>query len=1135
MLKYFKKLITLNTFKLQNKQSIMKFICSIILFGCIVQCSFGLPVKEKKKVQIANKPGVFETEVLVSPLSGIENGLRVYYRIENGEILPKNKKKGFQLGFRPTGNWYDRGFILKIDINGREIKLLKSKFQEVIKLRENTKDSTTLLCLFDTEVGTLSFDMIFLKNKYYAFIKIAITNPKETINDFKVSFLNHPGHYGKYSKAKIGREVITSTKTVVPDGRAHDLKNRMGWVFYYDKNSDFYGSSALMYQNENIQDITMNSNSNGYAVKTTVTLKKNFKSVNFLFWEFPKKRFTTNLALSYLKTEAAKLQKELKQLSKRKVAVANPTREISKYEMTKISVPVKIDGKMEKSIWGKIPWSSSFYYLGTDKKAAPVTKFKLGYDDEFLYFYIDCEEPKMLNLKIPERNKACNIAKDDYVELFLCPYGEHADYFHYIINSAGAIWDAKQNKGKTISEWNGNMKVATSVGKNSWAVEGKIPFKDIVQKDKKTLSVWLANVSRQRLASANLKNSSEKWSSWSKIFVKSFNSSSFFNVLSGFKAPFVKKHTAFRQEDDYNELYIQDQPIECFFPRSDILIANNVAAPNFIKIKDMRLKYKNFLSRSSSLLRRTDDWKEYIDTLDICIRLPEKCSLYTGQTAYWAFFSVKKDTNYYRISPLRKISANKYKMKSRFSFDKFMLYVKTTLPVGAKGEIEIWIEQKTKQKDFKTSIKKYPFRVVKFPKVKMLKRFVVNMWANEYIFIEPDHVATRKKLGFNSVSPKITWVTRNPGNDAVKSYLLDMVKKARSEKMKVCVHDSTFSRLYFSKEGRWGNNKFPDPAYTGPAYQRDISEVKKLSRLFKPDYLFIDCEYFHHAVSRKAINAWPEGKARITNSGLSVKDYFTKFGDRMARDVNKALNFVDGKKSKHIVKFGFYGTGDNFSRKEEKFPGNEMYDGVLNIHSLLKNKLVDFVQPSPYHAGDMMEVINCLKALKKNLKSPKDKILTWACAGYPSPFSGEMVRDQFLEVCSFGAIGIAYWGEHAWDVNAYLNQVYAVNEISPFEDIVLDGKYYEQKQQLNSTTYVKGMVKNNEAIILLSCYKRFKGIKKSIKNPLGIDCSVYNASSQKKIADIKKGASITVDLDIKRDTKLLYFGNAWEKRLTQNN
>ena len=165
MLNYCKKLINLNLFKLQNKQYIMKLMCGIILFGCIMQCSFGLPVKEKKKVQIANKPGVFEREVLVSPLSGVKNGLRVYYRIENGEILPENKKKGFQLGFRPTGNWYDRGFIIKITVNGREIKLLKSKFSEVIKLRENTKDTTTLSCLFDTEVGYLSFDMKITKNK----------------------------------------------------------------------------------------------------------------------------------------------------------------------------------------------------------------------------------------------------------------------------------------------------------------------------------------------------------------------------------------------------------------------------------------------------------------------------------------------------------------------------------------------------------------------------------------------------------------------------------------------------------------------------------------------------------------------------------------------------------------------------------------------------------------------------------------------------------------------------------------------------------------------------------------------------------------------------------------------------------
>ena len=97
----------------------------------------------------------------------------------------------------------------------------------------------------------------------------------------------------------------------------------------------------------------------------------------------------------------------------------------------------------------------------------------------------------------------------------------------------------------------------------------------------------------------------------------------------------------------------------------------------------------------------------------------------------------------------------------------------------------------------------------------------------------------------------------------------------------------------------------------------------------------------------------------------------------------------------------------------------------------------------------------------------------------------------------------------------------------------MDGKFYEQHKKQHVTAYIKGMIKENEAVILLSCYKRYKNIKVAIKNPLNIDCAVYDISNNKKLADIKKGAAIVVELDKIRDTKMLYFGNAWAQRVNK--
>jgi Carbohydrate family 9 binding domain-like len=1123
----------LNKLPSRKNQSLMKLVCGIVIFGCAMQSIFGLPVREKNKVRSAKAPAIFEREVLVSPVNGVKSGLRVYYRVEAGKALPAKKSKGFQIGLRPTGNWYDGSFIHKITINNQRVKLLKSKYPKVIKIIENSDKRTILASLFETDFGDIAIKLIYLKDKLYGYLRFEIKNPKVKIANVVITLLNFPGHFGTYSKATLNRAVVIADKNIEISTEPQNILSSQGWVFYYDKNSNFYGSSALMYRPREIESLMLKSDSKKYGLQTIITLKKGGKSCNLLLWEFSKKKFSQAVALDYMKTTAAGLQKELNILSTKPLKpVIKPQRSTVLYKMTKAKEAIKIDGKADDACWEVAPWADKFYYLGSAKKAQPGTKFKFAYDDKKFYFYIRCEEPDIQQVKATITQRDGAVYNDnDAVEIFLCPYGEYDNYFHYIINSRGTVWDAKINKGYVDKSWNSKINVVTEKGKDFWVAEGEILISDLVKADKKTMTVWLANVSRQRLASATSNNKYLKWSSWSKLFERKFDNPGSFNVLSGFNAPFVEGSGTFLKADNYNNLFLQDQTIECFFPRDELFIANNVAAPNYINIKDIRTKYAKYLGKSSAAQRKTKEWQDYIDNLKIFVKLPAGYSLYTGETGFVAFFSVKKEHDFYVISPLRQPDQNIFKMaRVHAKFDQFMLYAKTDLPAGSRGKLKIWIEQTIQGKTLKTKVKSYPFKVVTFPKVKPLKKFSISMWANRYAFVEPDYVITRKKLGFTTIDLKITWIERNAGNEKIKSYLLDAVKQARSEKMKIAVHDSTFSRLYFSKEGRWGkkNRKSPDPTYTGAAYQSDLAAVAYLAKTFKPDYLFIDCEYYNHTVKRKIIDSWPAGKAKIQKSGLSEKDFFSRCGDRMANDVRKALKrgWPAGE-----VKVGFYGTGHHFLRN--KFPGEEMFDGVFNIRSLLNKKLVDFVQPSPYHNGDMDVIINNLQAIRKKLKGSDGKVLTWACAGYPTPFKSTMVRDQLLEIASLGGIGVVYWGEQAWDVGAYLNQVYAINEIAPVEDIIMDGKFYEQHKKQHATAYIKGMIKDNEAVILLSCYKRYKNIKVAIKNPLNIDCAVYDISNNKKLADIKKGAAIVVELDKIRDTKMLYFGNAWSQRVNK--
>ena len=1105
--------------------ALLKILCASLILSVQTCDLFALKIQERTRTS-KKDPSIITKEIFATSTIGVDHGFAVTYQQKGGYGQPLNKQ-GFQLGYVPTGNWYQGGFIRNIVVNGKPVQLLKSKYPEVIKIISNTAEKTVLGTAFETQAGELRITMTLQKDKYYSYVKIEFAKPVKTL---EFDLLNHPEHY---NKKQMQRVIQTAKLALMMSGNFTCAagKDEQGWAMYEDKYHGTFGPCALMYQPEQTEQVTYSSYA-GYLITTRIKMKQNRNSAHFLFWHFPKKQFPRQLPMDYLKNKAAEFQKELNSLAAVKSAVSSGP-EVAFYEMKKFQKTPVIDGKMNDSVWENIPWTGNFYYLGTGDKGTPDTNFKLAYDNTHLYFFVKCSEPDMGSMIRTGKKHDFNVGDDDYVEFFICPYGELDDYFQLIINSNGAVWDCKVKKILRDASWNSNAVVKASKGKNEWYLEGKIPVKGMVKPEKKTLSVWLFNASRQRAASATKEQPTLKWTTWSRLPIANFNTPSAFNVLTGIDAPYSNMPKAFMASDNYKDLYLQKNPIQCTFPREELYIANNLYAPNFARIKDQRFKYKNYLSGSGKY-RKLDEWKQYIDSLKIHVKMPEGCTLMTGETGYRSVFNVKKvGKNHYVVSPIRLDSGNSLHKLTHCHFNSTALYMKSSLPAGSKGEIEIWVEQQIKNEKLVTGVTKYPFTVIRYPEVKQLRRFVINMWPDLYNLFIPDYAKKIKALGFNSLPIRWDWVEythkRYPGKGHIlEKHVRKMVKDAKDNGMMVCVHDSTMGEFYSAKrEGRWGNTKFMDPGYTGKVYQKEIKDLKEISEQLNPDHLFIDCEYFahHQQFTEKDIYSWKEGKERIEKSGLTLKGYLSSCGDRLAGDVKNALK-IPGQKR---VKFGFYGTGGCFYLPKVRFPGREMFDLIFNIYTLLDKNLVDYAMPSPYHSGEIDDrFILCFTELRKHIKD--GPILPWAAAGYPVPINKEMVRDQFLEMCAFGCIGVAYYEEDMWDVGAYWYQALAINEIAPFEDIVMDGKFFNQKQKAYKSAHIKGMKKDKEAIALLSCYKRYKAITENIQNPLSMDCAVYDAVTGKKLGVVRKGGSIKVELDMSRNTRLLYFGNDWNKR-----
>ena len=108
---------------------------------------------------------------------------------------------------------------------------------------------------------------------------------------------------------------------------------------------------------------------------------------------------------------------------------------IPHYTSYKIASNIKIDGKLDESVWINAPRSSSFRDLISGENTIHETKAAVLWDDDFLYVGYWIEEP---NLQASLTKRDAPIYTNNDVELFIA--GENA-YYEFEINSYGTIYE----------------------------------------------------------------------------------------------------------------------------------------------------------------------------------------------------------------------------------------------------------------------------------------------------------------------------------------------------------------------------------------------------------------------------------------------------------------------------------------------------------------------------------------------------------------------------------------------------------------------------------------------------------------------------------------------------------------------
>jgi len=190
--------------------------------------------------------------------------------------------------------------------------------------------------------------------------------------------------------------------------------------------------------------------------------------------------------------------------------IVNP----KKYKAARTFEKMAIDGLASEKSWSTVPFSEDFIDIEGIKKPKFETRFKMLWDEKFLYIFAVLEEPHIWgNLK--QRDTVIFYNND--FEVFISPSGKTQNYAEIEVNALNTVWDLLLDKpyrdgGKANNQWNldnlksavsynGTINNATDIDK-SWNVEMAIPLDALMDlKDKprnlpKEGELWRINFSR---------------------------------------------------------------------------------------------------------------------------------------------------------------------------------------------------------------------------------------------------------------------------------------------------------------------------------------------------------------------------------------------------------------------------------------------------------------------------------------------------------------------------------------------------------------------------------------------------------------------------------------------------------------
>ncbi|MEW6751122.1 MAG: discoidin domain-containing protein [Candidatus Latescibacterota bacterium] len=164
--------------------------------------------------------------------------------------------------------------------------------------------------------------------------------------------------------------------------------------------------------------------------------------------------------------------------------------------------PVTLDGRLLEPDWQAGAWATGFHVLNRPGQPAEAqTRFKVRFDASRLYVGVEADEPRpdLMRTRVTQRDGA--VYGDDCLEVMVDATGQRVEYYHFIANALGTLYDAQMRQGGHVrsAPWHSSAAAAAHVASDRWSVELAVPLVELGLAPAST-GEWAVNVTRERHA-----------------------------------------------------------------------------------------------------------------------------------------------------------------------------------------------------------------------------------------------------------------------------------------------------------------------------------------------------------------------------------------------------------------------------------------------------------------------------------------------------------------------------------------------------------------------------------------------------------------------------------------------------------